>query len=80
VSSTRDPDSLLRNVVAILDAERIERGWTQAELGARAGLNQSTLSKYFLLSLRLNISQFDALCQALGRNVGEVMTEADKAR
>jgi transcriptional regulator with XRE-family HTH domain len=80
VATPRDPDALLRRVVEILDTERLERGWTQAQLGARAGLTQSTLSKYFLLHLRLNLTQLDALCHALSLSVVDVIAEADRTR
>jgi transcriptional regulator with XRE-family HTH domain len=80
VTVTRDPDALLREVVAILEAARLDRGWTQTQLGDRAGLTQSTLSKYFLLHLRLNLSQIDAICHALNLSIVDVIAEADRSR
>lgn len=75
-----DPDALLRQVVRILDRERAEQGITQGDLGQRSGIAQSTVSKYFRVELRLNVSQFDAMCRALGLKPGRVVEEADAAR
>lgn len=75
-----DPDALLRQVVRIIDRERENQGITQSELGLRSGITQSTVSKYFRVQLRLNLSQFDAMCRALGLSPVRVMDEADAMR
>ncbi|POH58758.1 hypothetical protein C3B59_18395 [Cryobacterium zongtaii] len=75
--STRDPDALLRLVVQILDRARSDQGITQYELGHLSGITQSTVSKYFRLELRLNFSQFVALCWALDLKPGRVVDEAE---
>ena len=80
VPTAQNPDALLRQVMLILDREREDQGMSQAEMGRRMGIAQSTVSKYLDMRLLLNLSQFDAMCQSLGMNPGEVIVEADRLR
>ena len=80
VPTAPDPDALVRQVILILDSERLAQGMNQTELGRRSGLVQSTVSKYLDGRLTMNLSHFDALCHALGVNPGAVMVEADRLR
>jgi transcriptional regulator with XRE-family HTH domain len=80
VPPIREPNTLLRQVTAIIDAAREAQGLTQNELGKLSGISQSTVSKYFRMALILNLAQFDALCSALGLDPGSVMVEAQARR
>lgn len=75
-----DPDALVRQVALLLAREREDQGMTQAELARRMGIAQSTVSKYLDQRLLMNVSQLDAMCRAMGLNVGEVVVEADRMR
>lgn len=60
----------------IIDQARVEKGWTQAQLGAAAGITQSSLSKYFRLELIVSLRQYHELCAALGLSVADVAERA----
>lgn len=77
--TNRDPDAFVREVMRIIELERIRQGVTQGELGERSGLGQSTVSKYLSVKLILSVSHFIAMCRALHLSPGQVMTEAEKS-
>jgi ribosome-binding protein aMBF1 (putative translation factor) len=80
VPNLADPDALLRQVVRIIERERLDQGMTQHALASLSGITQSTVSKYLRVQLRLNLSQFDAMCAVLGLSPARVMEEADSKR
>lgn len=55
-----------QHLLAILKALRREAGVTQVELGERVGNTQTFMSKFERGELRLDVTEFVDVCEALG--------------
>jgi transcriptional regulator with XRE-family HTH domain len=62
----------------MIEEARRDQPWTQAELAARAHMDQSTYSRYVTYQRSPPLAQIDALCRALGKNIGDLITAADE--
>lgn len=55
-------------------------GLTQQQVGERAGISQSQTSKYLRGQRVPDLVTLDALCAALGLDIGEVVSSAAQGR
>lgn len=74
------PGALSREVAAILTEAWEASGMKQAELGARAGISQSQVSKYLRGERVLTVDELDALCSTLGLKIATVIRVANARR
>lgn len=70
------PGPLALRVAAILDAESKAQGLSQPKLEAITGISQSNLSLYLNGKRTLDVDQLQALCDALGLNIEDVVSRA----
>lgn len=61
-------DQITRTLIAKIATTRIEKGWTQAELGKRTGLSQTIITKIESLEYMPLLETFIKLELALGLN------------
>lgn len=75
-----DAKPLSRLIAEQLDRTFADSGLTQGQLGARAGVSQSQISKY-LRGVRVpDIDVLDAICRALDLDLVTVVAEARQRR
>lgn len=65
-----------RSLAAVLSVAFEESRLTQAALGERLGVSQSQMSKYLRAERPMNADEIDAVCTALGLDIGAVMHAA----
>ena len=68
--------TLLRVLNGIISPER----GAQARLAAQTGISPAQLSKYLSGQKSMTVSEFEAVCRALGREPWEVMKIAQSGR
>jgi transcriptional regulator with XRE-family HTH domain len=59
--------------LALLDRERVLRGWTRADLARRAHVDPGTLSDMFRCKRRPVLGTVQAIVTALGLTLGQVI-------
>lgn len=64
-------------IAANVRGERARRRWTQAELGARAGLSRTTIGDLEAGTRRITADHLPALCRALGVPLAELLRGAE---
>jgi transcriptional regulator with XRE-family HTH domain len=67
-------------VAEVLTERFAESGRTQAQVGADAGVSQSQLSKYLRGTRVPHLDVLDAICRALGVDVGALVADASSRR
>lgn len=65
-----------RRIAETLERARLDLGMNQSEVGDRAGVSQSQVSKYLRGVRSPNIDVLDALCRALNLDVADVVAAA----
>ena len=64
----------------ILARERVGRGWDQAEMAKRVGVNRSSWSRIENGEVVPNAVLLDRIGKALGKNSADILAEANAAR
>ena len=70
------PSYITKRIASRLRGRFSEGGVTQIELAAATGISQSQLSKLLRGVRVFDVDQLDAVCQALGLEMGEVVAQA----
>lgn len=52
--------------------------WTQADLARATGIRPSTINEYYHeLTSRMNLEHLDLICDALGCDIGDILTRVE---
>lgn len=73
------PGPLSLAVAEILRVELARLGRTKSDLSRQAGISRTVTSDIVRGLSQADIEQLDAMCQALGRSLTDVLKEADQA-
>ena len=71
-------DDAYQVLVECLRDARKRAGLTQAELGARLGLDQSYISKYERAERRLDVLELRSVCHALNLTLGSFVAQFER--
>lgn len=70
----------LRMIVArAIAAERVRRGWTQADLAARLAWTKSTVHRAEAGERGIDLDELPDICEALGVTVADLLREAPES-
>lgn len=67
-----------RRLCALLRDRRVDQGLTQAALAARLDVSQSFVTKYETGDRRLDLIQLEAICDALGLRLSELVAAYER--
>jgi len=67
----------LKDILAIITANREARGWTEYHLAERSGLPQSTISSWYRKNMIPTILSLEKICDAFGITLAQLFAERE---
>ncbi len=67
----------MKDILAIITANREARGWTEYQLAERSGLPQSTISSWYRKNMIPTIPSLEKICDAFGITLAQLFAERE---
>ena len=74
------PGPLTEAIASILREAVESRGLLQRQVADAIGQSQTQVSRYLRGEVTMDAEEIDKMCRAVGLNIADVITRADKAR
>lgn len=65
----------MKDLLAVIAAERQARGWTEYQLAERSGLPQSTISSWYRKGMVPTLPSLEKICAALGITLSQLLAQ-----
>lgn len=65
----------MKDILALINTYREERGWTEYQLAERSGLPQSTISSWYRKNMVPTVSSLEKICTAFGITLSQLFAE-----
>jgi len=69
---------MVKDILGIITAYRMERGWTEYQLSERSGLPQSTISTWYRKRLIPTLPSLEKICNAFGLTLSQLFAEGEE--
>ncbi len=68
---------MLKDILAVITANREARGWTEYQLAERSGLPQSTISSWYRKNMIPTVPSLEKICRAFGITMAQLFAEGE---
>ncbi len=67
----------MKDILAVINLYREERGWSEYQLAERSGLPQSTISSWYRKNMVPTIPSLEKICTAFGITLSQMFSEGE---
>ena len=67
----------MKDILAVITANREARGWTEYQLAELSGLPQSTISSWYRKAMIPTVPSLEKICHAFGITLSQLFAEGD---
>lgn len=69
----------MKDILAVIAAYRVARGWSEYQLAENADLPQSTISSWYRKNMVPTIPSLEKICKAFGITLSQLFAEGSEA-
>ncbi len=67
----------MKNILAVINSYRDQRGWSEYQLAERSGLPQSTISSWYRKNITPTVVSLEKICDAFGITLSQLFCEGE---